>query len=66
MLVEDMSRNKCFFFSFEYHMLYVLYPPVTYLLTAPCNKYSSRLNGLLHDHTGSRDDGNNDMHGLSR
>jgi hypothetical protein len=27
MLVEDMSRNKCFFFfKFEYHMFYVLYP----------------------------------------
>jgi hypothetical protein len=36
MLVEDMSRNKCFFFSrFEYHMFYVLDPFVTYLLTLP-------------------------------
>jgi hypothetical protein len=35
MLVEDMSRNKCFFFRFEYHMFYVLYPFVTYLLTVP-------------------------------
>jgi hypothetical protein len=32
--VEDISRNKCFlFFRFEYHMLYVLYPFVTYSLT---------------------------------
>jgi hypothetical protein len=25
MFVEDMSRNKCFFPGFEYHMFYVLY-----------------------------------------
>jgi hypothetical protein len=31
-LVEDMSRNKCFF-RFEYHVFYVLYQFVTYLLT---------------------------------
>jgi hypothetical protein len=37
MLVEDMSRNKCFFFRFEYHMFYVLYQFVTYLLTLPRN-----------------------------
>jgi uncharacterized membrane protein len=35
MLVEDMSRNKYFLSSFEYHMFYVLYPFVTYLLTLP-------------------------------
>jgi hypothetical protein len=35
MLVDDMSRNKCFF-RFEYHMFYVLYPFVTYLLALPC------------------------------
>jgi hypothetical protein len=34
MLVEDMSR-KFFFSRFEYHMLYVLYPFVTYLLSFP-------------------------------
>jgi hypothetical protein len=34
MLVEDVSRNKCFF-RFEYHIFYVLYPFVTYLLTLP-------------------------------
>jgi hypothetical protein len=33
-LVEDMSRNK-YFPRFEYHMFYVLYPFVTYLLTLP-------------------------------
>jgi hypothetical protein len=32
MMVEDMSRNKCFS-RFEYHMFHVLYPFVTYLLT---------------------------------
>jgi hypothetical protein len=35
MLVDDMSRNECFFTWFEYHMFYVLYPFVTYLLTLP-------------------------------
>jgi hypothetical protein len=36
MLVEDMSRNKCFLFlRLEYHMFYVLYPFVAYLLTVP-------------------------------
>jgi hypothetical protein len=35
MWAEDMPRNKCFFFRFEYHMFYVLYPFVTYLLTLP-------------------------------
>jgi hypothetical protein len=30
-----MSRNKCFFSRFEYHMFYVLYPFVTCLLTLP-------------------------------
>jgi hypothetical protein len=34
MLVEDMSGNKSFS-RFKYHMLYVLYPFVTYLLTLP-------------------------------
>jgi hypothetical protein len=34
MLVEDMSRNKCFP-RFEYHMFYVLYSFVTYLQTLP-------------------------------
>jgi hypothetical protein len=29
------TRNKCFFFRFEYHMFYVLYPFVTSLLTLP-------------------------------
>jgi hypothetical protein len=28
-----MSRNKCFFFNFEYHVLYVLYPFVIYLMS---------------------------------
>jgi hypothetical protein len=32
--MSDMSRNKCFS-GFEYHMFYVLYPFVTYLLTLP-------------------------------
>jgi hypothetical protein len=35
MLVEDMSINN-FFPRFEYHMFYVLYPFVTYLLTVHC------------------------------
>jgi hypothetical protein len=30
-----MSRNKCFFLRFEFHMFYVSYPFVTYLLTLP-------------------------------
>jgi hypothetical protein len=34
MLGKDVSRNKCFS-SFEYHVLYALYPFVTYLLTLP-------------------------------
>jgi hypothetical protein len=34
-LVEDVSRNKCFFPRFEYHMIYVLYPFVTCLLILP-------------------------------
>jgi hypothetical protein len=34
-LVEDMARNKCFIPGFEFHMFYVLYPFVTYLLTLP-------------------------------
>jgi hypothetical protein len=33
-LIEDMSRNKCFF-RFEYHMFYVLYPFMSYWLTLP-------------------------------
>jgi hypothetical protein len=33
-----MSRNKCFFFSFEYNIFYVLYPFVTSLLTLSCTK----------------------------
>jgi hypothetical protein len=33
-----MSRNKCFS-RLEYHMFYVLYPFVTYLLTLP-RKYT--------------------------
>jgi hypothetical protein len=33
-LVEDMSRNNVFW-RFEYHMFYVLYPFVIYLLTVP-------------------------------
>jgi hypothetical protein len=40
-----MSRNKCFFPRFKYHMFYVLYPFVTYLLTLPhicsCHLYST-------------------------
>jgi hypothetical protein len=36
MLVEDMSRNKHFLF-FEYHIFYVLYSFVTYLLPVPYN-----------------------------
>jgi hypothetical protein len=36
-LLKGMSRNKCFFFSrFKYHMFYVSYPFVTYLLTLSC------------------------------
>jgi hypothetical protein len=31
--VEDMSRNKCFFFRFENQIFYVLYPFVACLLT---------------------------------
>jgi hypothetical protein len=34
MLMEDMSRNNCFR-RLEYHMFYVLYPFMTYLLTLP-------------------------------
>jgi hypothetical protein len=34
MLAEDMSRNTCFS-GIEYHMIYVLHPFVTYLLTPP-------------------------------
>jgi hypothetical protein len=34
-LVEDMSRNNCFFSSLEYHMFYVLYPFMAYILTLP-------------------------------
>jgi hypothetical protein len=34
MLVEDMSRKNVSS-RFEYHMFYVLYPVVTYLLTLP-------------------------------
>jgi hypothetical protein len=33
MLVEDMSRNKCFFIAGSDIMFYVLCPFVTYLLT---------------------------------
>jgi hypothetical protein len=43
MLVEDMSRKKCFFFIFEYHMPYTLYPFVTHLLIVTrtkCNSYN--------------------------
>jgi TRAP-type mannitol/chloroaromatic compound transport system permease small subunit len=35
MLVEDILRNIMFFSRFEYHMFYVLYPFVTYLLILP-------------------------------
>jgi hypothetical protein len=39
MLVEDTSINTSFFFPrLEYHMFYVLYPFVTYLLTLPRKK----------------------------
>jgi hypothetical protein len=34
MLMEDMSRSKCFS-KFQYHMFHVLHPFVTYLLTLP-------------------------------
>jgi hypothetical protein len=34
MLVEDMLRYKCFL-RFEYHIFYVLFVFVTYLLTLP-------------------------------
>jgi hypothetical protein len=34
--MEYISRNKCFFSRFEYHIFYVLYITVTYLLTPPC------------------------------
>jgi hypothetical protein len=34
-IMEDKSRNR-FFFIFEYHIFYVLYPFVTHLLTLPC------------------------------
>jgi hypothetical protein len=37
MLVEALSRNRFFFFRFEYHMFYVLYPFVTCFLTLPHN-----------------------------
>jgi hypothetical protein len=36
-LLEDMSRNN-FFPRFEYHMFYILYLFVTYLLTPSYNK----------------------------
>jgi hypothetical protein len=49
MLVENMSRNKCFFSSrFEYPMFYVLYPPVTNLLTFHLTLWKSLLS-LLYD-----------------
>jgi hypothetical protein len=35
MVVEDTSRNKCFFFPGSKIMFYVLYPFVTYLPTLP-------------------------------
>jgi hypothetical protein len=34
-LLEYMSRNKCFLSRFEYRTFYVLYPFVAYLLTLP-------------------------------
>jgi hypothetical protein len=40
MLVQDMSRNKCFFLGSNI-MFYVLYPFMTYLLTLPHNMVSS-------------------------
>jgi hypothetical protein len=30
LVVEDISRNKCFSPMFEYHMFYVLYPFMTH------------------------------------
>jgi hypothetical protein len=42
MLVEDMSRNKCFFFQARlYRVFYVLYQSVAYLLTLPRITYYS-------------------------
>jgi hypothetical protein len=35
MLVQDILRNKCFFFRYEYYIFYALNPFVTYLLTLP-------------------------------
>jgi hypothetical protein len=45
--VEDMSRNKCFLSGFEYHMFYVLYLFVTYLLTLPRMRKAAMLNKLI-------------------
>jgi hypothetical protein len=41
-----MSRNKCFFSRFGYHMFYFLNPFVTYLLTPPRTMASSDLTGF--------------------
>jgi hypothetical protein len=66
MLVEDMSRNKCF--SFQVPISHVLYQFVTYLLTLPCSIVSvyihSITNCILTNHaddgqSGSKQDLNN-------
>jgi hypothetical protein len=46
MFLEDMSRNKCFFFGFKYHMFCVIYPFVTYLLTLLC-MYGRQIFGVV-------------------
>jgi hypothetical protein len=35
-LVGNMSSDKCLLSTFEYHVFYVLYPFVSYLVTLPC------------------------------
>jgi hypothetical protein len=34
-MMDDTSRNKVFFFIFDYDIFYVLYPLLTYLLILP-------------------------------
>jgi hypothetical protein len=48
-LIIRMSRNKPFFFRFEYLTLYVLYPFVTYLINLPriVRKRADKRNGVF-------------------
>jgi hypothetical protein len=47
-LVEDMSRNKCFL-RLEYHTFYVLYPFVTYLLSLPSSTCVHEVGSTIHN-----------------